>query len=258
MNAILNTAGSPPTAGNSTADAPMVLEIREADAFYGKAQILFGINVRVRHGEVVSLIGANGAGKSTTLNLVMGRLRAASGTVELDGKSIVGKSTESIISAGVACVPQRRRIFGTLTVLENLEVGAYVRRKDKGAMAATLDEVYELFPVLKKKAHMMGGILSGGEQQMLAIGRGLMSNPSLLLLDEPSMGISPKLTTEMFADIRRIAKTGRTVLIVEQNAYAALGISDYGYVLENGAVALHGEAAKLIHDDYVRQTYLGA
>jgi branched-chain amino acid transport system ATP-binding protein len=254
MSAILNTEGYPPTADKPTADAPMVLEIREADAFYGKAQILFGINVHVRHGEVVS----NGAGKSTTLNLVMGRLRAASGTVELNGKSIVGKSTESIISAGVACVPQRRRIFGTLTVLENLEVGAYVRRKDKGAMATTLDEVYGLFPVLKKKAHMMGGILSGGEQQMLAIGRGLMSNPSLLLLDEPSMGISPKLTTEMFADIRRIAKTGRTVLIVEQNAYAALGISDYGYVLENGAVALHGEAAKLIHDDYVRQTYLGA
>lgn len=238
--------------------AKMVLEIKDADAFYGKAQILFNINVRVRRGEVVSLIGANGAGKSTTLNLVMGRLRASSGTVELDGKSIVGQSTETIIAAGVACVPQRRKIFSTLTVLENLEVGAYVRRKDRALMARTLEEVYALFPVLKKKAHMMGGVLSGGEQQMLAIGRGLMSNPSLLLLDEPSMGISPKLTTEMFADIRRIAQTGRTVLIVEQNAYAALGISDYGYVLENGAVALHGEASRLIHDDYVRQTYLGA
>jgi branched-chain amino acid transport system ATP-binding protein len=238
--------------------APPVLEMRDADAYYGRAQILFGINVRVRRGEVVSLIGANGAGKSTTLNLVMGRLQAAKGTVELDGRSIAGKSTESIISAGVACVPQRRRIFGTLTVLENLEVGAYVRRKEKALIARTLDEIYALFPVLQKKAHMLGGLLSGGEQQMLAIGRGLMSNPSLLLLDEPSMGISPKLTTEMFADIRRIAQTGRTVLIVEQNAYAALGISDYGYVLENGAVALHGEAAKLIRDDYVRQTYLGA
>ena len=236
----------------------MVLEIRDADAYYGKAQILFGISVRVRQGEVVSLIGANGAGKSTTLNLVMGRLQAASGVVELEGRSIAGKSTESIISAGVACVPQRRRIFGTLTVLENLEVGAYVRRKDKALVDRTLEEVYSLFPVLREKSHMMGGVLSGGEQQMLAIGRGLMSNPSLLLLDEPSMGISPKLTAEMFADIRRIANTGRTVLIVEQNAYAALGISDYGYVLENGAVALHGEAAKLIHDDYVRQTYLGA
>ncbi|VTY39808.1 High-affinity branched-chain amino acid transport ATP-binding protein LivF [Xylophilus ampelinus] len=238
--------------------APPVLDIRQADAFYGKAQILFGVSVRVPRGKVVSLIGANGAGKSTTLNLVMGRLRASSGAVELDGRSLVGLGTEQIIAAGVACVPQRRRIFGTLTVLENLEVGAYVRRKDAAAVARTLDEVYTLFPVLKKKAHMMGGVLSGGEQQMLAIGRGLMSNPSLLLLDEPSMGISPKLTTEMFADIRRIAQTGRTVLIVEQNAYAALGISDHGYVLENGAVALEGPAAQLMHDDYVRQTYLGA
>jgi branched-chain amino acid transport system ATP-binding protein len=240
------------------APPPLVLEIRAADAYYGKAQVLFGVSVAVRRGQVVSLIGANGAGKSTTLNLVMGRLRPAAGAVELEGQSITKLSTEAIIAAGVACVPQRRRIFSTLTVLENLEVGAYVRRKDAAAVARTLDEVYALFPVLAKKAHMMGGVLSGGEQQMLAIGRGLMSNPSLLLLDEPSMGISPKLTTEMFADIRRIAQTGRTVLIVEQNAYAALGISDHGYVLENGAVALEGPAARLMHDDYVRQTYLGA
>ena len=241
MNAVLNPETSARVTVGPAPEAPMVLEIRDADAYYGKAQILFGINVRVRRGEVVSLIGANGAGKSTTLNLVMGRLRAAAGSVELDGNSIVGKSTEAIISAGVACVPQRRKIFGTLTVLENLEVGAYVRRKDAALMARTLEEVYVLsFLCSRRRAHMMGGVLSGGEQQMLAIGRGLMSNPSLLLLDEPSMGISPKLTTEMFADIRRIAKTGRTVLIVEQNAYAALGISDYGYVLENGGVALHG------------------
>lgn len=237
---------------------PLVLDIRHADAFYGKAQILFDISVRVPRGQVVSLIGANGAGKSTTLNLVMGRLRASAGAVELDGRSILGLDTEQIIAAGVACVPQRRRIFGTLTVLENLEVGAYVRRRDRAGVARTLDEVHALFPVLARKANMLGGVLSGGEQQMLAIGRGLMSNPSLLLLDEPSMGISPKLTTEMFADIRRIARTGRTVLIVEQNAYAALGISDYGYVLENGAVALEGPASELMHDDDVRQTYLGA
>lgn len=254
MNTVAELIRTPvsPDAGN------LVLDIRQADVFYGKAQVLFGVSVRVPRGQVVSLIGGNGAGKSTTLNLVMGRLRASAGFVELEGQSIVGQSTEQVIAAGVACVPQRRRIFGTLTVLENLEVGAYVRRKDAKAVARTLDEVYALFPVLKKKAHMMGGVLSGGEQQMLAIGRGLMSNPSLLLLDEPSMGISPKLTTEMFADIRRIAQTGRTVLIVEQNAYAALGISDYGYVMENGAVALEGPAGQLMHDDYVRQTYLGA
>jgi len=235
-----------------------VLDIREADAFYGKAQILFGVSVTVRRGEVVAVIGANGAGKSTTLNLVMGRLKPSGGHVELDGHSIAGAATEQIIAAGVACVPQRRRIFPTLTVLENLEVGGYVRRKDKAGLARTLDEVYGLFPVLKKKSHMLGGVLSGGEQQMLAIGRGLMSSPKLLLLDEPSMGISPKLATEMFADIKRIAQTGRTVMLVEQNAYAALGIADRGYVLENGRVALEGEAQRLIHDDYVRQTYLGA
>jgi len=237
---------------------PVVLDIRDADAQYGQAQILFGVTIHVRRGEVVAVIGANGAGKSTTLNLVMGRLRPTGGTVELEGRSIAGVPTEDIIASGVACVPQRRRIFPTLTVLENLEVGGYVRRRDKAGLARTLDEVYELFPVLKKKSHMLGGVLSGGEQQMLAIGRGLMSNPKLLLLDEPSMGISPKLTTEMFTDIKRIAQTGRTVMLVEQNAYAALGIADRGYVLENGRVALQGDAKQLIHDDYVRQTYLGA
>jgi branched-chain amino acid transport system ATP-binding protein len=255
MNAVVD---DPVTAVVAAPAATSVLDIRDADAYYGKAQILFGVSVTVRKGQVVSLIGANGAGKSTTLNLVMGRMRATSGAVELDGRSIVGRSTEDIIAAGVACVPQRRRIFSTLTVRENLEVGAYVRRKERALVARTLDEVHALFPVLEKKASMMGGVLSGGEQQMLAIGRGLMSNPSLLLLDEPSMGISPKLTSEMFADIKRIAQTGRTVLIVEQNAYAALGISDHGYVLENGAVALEGPAAHLMHNDYVRQTYLGA
>jgi len=247
-----------PAADDANQVVPLVLRVQTADAYYGKVQVLFGVSLDVRQGQVVSLIGANGAGKSTTLNLVMGRLRPAAGDVELNGRSIVGMATERIIAAGVACVPQRRRVFSTLTVLENLEVGAYVRRKDRAAVARTLDEVCTLFPVLAKKAHMMGGVLSGGEQQMLAIGRGLMSGPSLLLLDEPSMGLSPKLTTDMFADIQRIARTGRTVLIVEQNAYAALGISDHGYVLENGAVALAGPAAQLMNDDYVRQTYLGA
>jgi branched-chain amino acid transport system ATP-binding protein len=245
-------AGAAPAAGRP------VLEIDSADVFYGKAQVLFGVSLAVPAGKVVAVIGANGAGKSTTLNLVTGRVRANAGRVELNGESIVGVSTEKIISRGVACVPQRRRIFSTLTVRENLDVGAYVRRKDKAAIARTLDEVHALFPVLAKKAHLLGGVLSGGEQQMLAIARGLMSNPSLLLLDEPSMGISPRLTTEMFADIRRIAAGGRTVMLVEQNAYAALSIADYGYVLENGGVVLQGEAARLVHDDYVRQTYLGA
>jgi branched-chain amino acid transport system ATP-binding protein len=248
----------PDGAGVAPAAGRPVLEIDSADVFYGKAQVLFGVSLTVPAGKVVAVIGANGAGKSTTLNLVTGRVRANAGRVELNGESIVGVSTEKIIARGVACVPQRRRIFATLTVRENLDVGAYVRRKDKAGIARTLHEVHTLFPVLAKKAHMLGGVLSGGEQQMLAIARGLMSNPSLLLLDEPSMGISPKLTTEMFTDIRRIAAAGRTVMLVEQNAYAALSIADYGYVLENGGVVLQGEAARLVHDDYVRQTYLGA
>ncbi len=250
-------AGAETRAAAGAAAVP-VLDLRQVDAYYGKAQILFGVSVQVGRGEVVAVIGANGAGKSTVLNTVMGRLVPAAGAVELEGRSIAGRPTELIIADGVACVPQRRRIFSTLTVLENLEVGSYVRRGDKAGFARRLDEVHTLFPVLAKKANLMGGVLSGGEQQMLAIGRGLMSDPRLLLLDEPSMGISPKLTTEMFRDIRRIADGGRTVMLVEQNAYAALAVADRGYVLENGRVALAGAAADLIRDDYVRQTYLGA
>lgn len=234
------------------------LEVSEVDAFYGKAQVLYSMSVRVMPQQVVAVIGANGAGKSTTLNLMIGRVKPASGTVKLDGVPIHTESVQSIVRRGVTCVPQRRRIFGTMTVLENLEVGAYVRRHDKAAIRRNLEEVMELFPVLRKKASFLGGILSGGEQQMLAIARGVMAQPKILLLDEPSMGLSPKLTHEMFEDIKRIASTGRTVVIVEQNAYAALSVADYGYVLENGRVALSGDADVLIEDDYVRETYLGA
>lgn len=238
--------------------AETMLKVSNADAYYGKVQILFDMSVQVKKNQVVALIGANGAGKSTTLNLIVGRLKPARGDVLLDGQSIAGESIQSIAARGITCVPQRRRIFGVMTVRENLEVGSYPRRRDKAGTARILDEVFSLFPVLEKKANHLGGVLSGGEQQMLAIARGLMAQPQVLLLDEPSMGLSPKLTTEMFNDIRRIADTGRTVMIVEQNAYAALSVSDYGYVLENGSVALEGDAEKLIEDDYVRQTYLGA
>jgi len=234
------------------------LELAHVDVYYGKVQILFDLSIRARRGEVVAVIGANGAGKSTTLNLIIGRLKPTAGQVEFRSESIADRSIEQIVAGGIACVPQRRRIFGTLTVLENLEVGAYVRRRDKGAISATLDEIYELFPVLKRKTHELGGVLSGGEQQMLAVARGLMAGPSVLLLDEPSMGLSPKLTTEMFRDIRRIAQGGRTVVIVEQNAYAALGVADHGYVLEGGRIALEGSAQQLLHDDHVRDAYLGA
>ncbi|PZQ68729.1 MAG: branched-chain amino acid ABC transporter ATP-binding protein [Variovorax paradoxus] len=243
---------TPPDARSGTAE----LELSHVDVFYGKVQILFDLSIRAMPGQIVAVIGANGAGKSTTLNLIVGRLRPSAGEVSFRGRSLQQRSVD--VASGIACVPQRRRIFSTLTVRENLDVGAYVRRHDKGAVQATLDEVFELFPVLKRKAGDMGGVLSGGEQQMLAIARGLMAGPRLLLLDEPSMGLSPKLTTEMFLDIRRIARAGRTVVIVEQNAFAALSVADHGYVLEGGRVALEGPAAQLMRDDHVRAAYLGA
>lgn len=236
----------------------VMLKLSNVDSYYGKAQILFDMSLEVRERQVVAVIGANGAGKSTTLNVIIGRVKPASGSVELDGQSIAGDSVQTIVRKGITCVPQRRRIFPTMTVRENLEIGSYVRRHDRQGVRQVMEEVLDLFPVLARKANSLGGVLSGGEQQMLAIGRGLMAQPRVLLLDEPSMGLSPKLTTEMFEDIRRIADTGRTVLIVEQNAYAALSVADHGYVLENGRVALEGDAGDLIEDDYVRQTYLGA
>lgn len=236
----------------------VMLKLSNVDSYYGKAQILFDMSLEVRERQVVAVIGANGAGKSTTLNVIIGRVKPASGSVELDGQSIAGDSVQTIVRKGITCVPQRRRIFPTMTVRENLEIGSYVRRHDRQGVRQVMEEVLDLFPVLARKANALGGVLSGGEQQMLAIGRGLMAQPRVLLLDEPSMGLSPKLTTEMFEDIRRIADTGRTVLIVEQNAYAALSVADHGYVLENGRVALEGDAGDLIEDDYVRQTYLGA
>jgi branched-chain amino acid transport system ATP-binding protein len=234
------------------------LEVAHVDAHYGKAQVLFDLSLAVGEGQVVAVIGANGAGKSTTLNVIVGRLKPTAGVVKLSGRPIHLLAVDKVVASGITCVPQRRRIFSGMTVRENLEVGAYVRRHDKAAIKAGLAESFELFPVLARKSGQLGGVLSGGEQQMLAIARGLMAGPRVLLLDEPSMGLSPKLTVEMFEDIRRIARTGRTILIVEQNAYAALSVADYGYVLENGRVALSGPAEELIEDDYVRQTYLGA
>ncbi|MFB9949241.1 ABC transporter ATP-binding protein [Rhizobium puerariae] len=236
----------------------VMLKLSNVDSYYGKAQILFDLSLEVRERQVVAVIGANGAGKSTTLNVIIGRVKPASGSVTLDGRPIAGDSVQTIVGKGITCVPQRRRIFPTMTVRENLEVGSYARRHDRQGTRRVMEEVLDLFPVLAKKSGLLGGVLSGGEQQMLAIGRGLMAQPRVLLLDEPSMGLSPKLTTEMFEDIRRIADTGRTVLIVEQNAYAALSVADRGYVLENGRVALSGDADDLIENDYVRQTYLGA
>ncbi len=235
-----------------------LLHLRGVEASYGKAQILFGIDLQVSQGEVVAVIGANGAGKSTVLRIVAGLLRPTAGEVEFRGESIDRLPPSGIVARGVSMVPQYRRIFGSLTVEENLQVGGYTQRHNRSAMQETLAEVYVLFPVLAQKRRALGAVLSGGEQQMLSIGRGLMARPTLLMLDEPSMGLAPKLITQVFQDISRVAESGRTVLVVEQNAYAALSIARRGYVLENGKVALTGNAQELFHNDYVRRTYLAA
>ncbi|HYM90059.1 MAG TPA: ABC transporter ATP-binding protein, partial [bacterium] len=234
---------------------PPILQLRGIDASYGKAQILFGIDLHVLEGEVVAVIGANGSGKSTMLRVITGLLRPTAGTVVFRGEPIDRFPPHTIVARGISMVPQYRRIFGSLTVEENLEIGAYTRHRDRQAFLKFLDEAYRLFPVLAQKRYQLGGVLSGGEQQMLSIARGLMAQPSLLLLDEPSMGLAPKLIVDVFRDIRRIAESGRTVVVVEQNAYAALSIARRGYVLENGRIALAGAAQDLFHNAYVRKTY---
>ncbi|MFL6807526.1 MAG: ABC transporter ATP-binding protein [Bradyrhizobium canariense] len=235
-----------------------LLAIRSLRAAYGKIEALKGVDLEINAGEIVALIGANGAGKSTLMMTIFGKPRARAGQILYEGRDITEVPTHEIAHLRIAQSPEGRRIFPRMSVAENLQMGADATECTDAEREATLQRVFTLFPRLKERYAQRGGTLSGGEQQMLAIGRGLMSSPSLLLLDEPSMGISPKLTTWLFADIRRIAAGGRTVMVVEQNAYAALGIANHGYVLENGRVALDGPARQLLHNDYVRQTYLGA
>lgn len=235
-----------------------LLRVEDVEASYGKAPVLFGVTVEVHPGEVVALIGANGAGKSSVLKVVAGLLPPSRGRILFQGEPIHRVPPHQIVARGLTLVPQYRRIFATLTVEENLELGGYTQRRDRRRFRETREEVYALFPVLAGKRRLLGGLLSGGEQQLLAIARGMMARPHLMMLDEPSMGLSPRLTLEVFRDIRRVAATGRTILVVEQNAYAALAIARRAYVLENGRVALSGEASELVHDDYIRKTYLAA
>lgn len=217
-----------------------MLKLGGIHAGYNGVPVLFGIDIEVHAGEVVAILGANGAGKSTILRVITGLLHPTAGTVSFRGSPIHGLSPHAIVRRGIVCVPQRRRIFGGLTVRENLEM------------------VLHLFPHLEARLEQLGGTLSGGEQQMLAFARGLVAQPQLLMLDEPSLGLAPKMVTEVYTDIRRVAQTGKTVLIVEQNARAALSVAHRGYVLENGKVVLQGPARDLIHNDYVRRTYLAA
>lgn len=233
-----------------------MLEIRDLHVAYGGIQAVKGISIDVPTGQIVTLIGANGAGKSSTLRAISGLCKNRKGTISWNGKDITGYDPVSIVKAGIVMSPEGRRIFPHLTVIENLQLGAY-SRSDKVGIARDMDWVLELFPRLHERREQKGGTLSGGEQQMLAVGRALMSAPSLLMLDEPSLGLAPLLVREVFEIIKTINTKGMTVLLVEQNAHAALQVAHQAYVLETGLVTLSGTGEELIADERVRQAYLG-
>lgn len=234
-----------------------MLEIKDLEVHYGVIKAIKGISFEVNQGEVIALIGANGAGKTTTLHTITGLIRPSGGQIIFDGKDITKTPAHKIVSMGMAHVPEGRRIFQQLTVLENLKLGAYTR-KNSSEIADSLKMVYERFPRLEERKNQVAGTLSGGEQQMLAMGRALMSKPRIILMDEPSMGLSPLLVSEIFDIIKVIRESGTTVLLVEQNAQKALSIADRAYVLETGAISLSGKASDLINDESVRKAYLGA
>lgn len=223
---------------------------------YGKIAALKGITITVNEGEIVTLIGANGAGKSTTLKTISGQLSPASGTIEFEGQSIGGTPAHKVTGRGIIQVPEGRRIFPRMTVLENLEMGAFLRN-DKEGIQRDIEHVYDLFPRLKERIAQKGGTLSGGEQQMLAMGRALMAQPRLLMLDEPSMGLAPVVVETIFEIIEKLNKDGITILLVEQNANLALGVADRGYVLETGEIKLEGTGRELLANEDVRKAYLG-
>ena len=234
-----------------------MLKIENLEVSYGAVQALRGISMEVADGEIVSLIGANGAGKTTTLHAVTGLVPIKAGSVEYDGHDLRKIDPSKIVSMGLAHVPEGRQVFTRMTVAENLAMGAY-HRKDKKGIEADLERVYERFPRLKERAKQLAGTLSGGEQQMVAMGRAIMSAPKLVVMDEPSMGLSPVLVKEVFDIIQTMHESGITILLVEQNAKMALAISNRAYVLENGRITMSGDASTLLHDDKVRKAYLGA
>lgn len=234
-----------------------MLEVRDLNVYFGVIQAIKNISFDVDAGEVVALIGANGAGKTTTLHTVTGLLPAASGKITLDGKDLGKVPAHKIVSMGMAHVPEGRRVFAALSVYDNLKMGAYTR-KDKKEIEASLEMVFEAFPRLKERRNQVAGTLSGGEQQMLAMGRALMSKPRIILMDEPSMGLSPLYVTEIFEIIKKIKSEGTTVLLVEQNANMALQVADRAYVLETGRIIMDGKASDLMNDERIRKAYLGA
>jgi len=234
----------------------MLLELDNVKTYYGNIRALKGISIQVAEGEIVCLIGGNGAGKSTTLMTISGVLTPVDGDVRYQGQSIVSVRPDNIVQMGICQVPEGRMIFPLLTVMENLDLGAYLR-KDKNGIKEDFEKVFALFPVLRERSNQAGGTLSGGEQQMLAIGRALMARPKLLLLDEPSLGLAPILVDTIFEIIREINKQGTTILLVEQNAQLALQFSHRGYVIETGEIALADTSAELLNNDQVKKAYLG-
>ncbi len=233
-----------------------MLEVKKLSAHYGGIHALQGIELSVADGAIVSLIGANGAGKSTALRTIVGLVKPSGGSVAWNGETLTGLPTKDIVRRGVCLVPEGRRIFPNLTVDENLTLGAYAR-SDRPAIAADRARVFDLFPRLAERARQKAGTLSGGEQQMLAVGRALMTRPRLLMMDEPSLGLAPIVVKRIFEVVKTINAEGVTVLLIEQNARAALEIADYGYVLETGRITLHGPGKELLADDRVRRAYLG-
>ncbi len=233
-----------------------MLEVKDLCVSYGGIKALRGINMQVADKKIVSLIGANGAGKSTLLRSISGLVKAQSGSIKFDGEEILGQSIDKICKKGIALVPEGRRVFTDLTVAENLKIGAYLRN-DKDGIAKDLEWVYELFPRLKERNWQFAGTLSGGEQQMLAVGRALMSRPKLLMMDEPSLGLAPLIVQQIFSIIEEINKKGVTILLIEQNANMALKAADTAYVLETGDITLSGSGESLLADEKVREAYLG-
>lgn len=233
-----------------------MLEIKDLHVSYGGIQALRGVSLNVPDGKIVTLIGANGAGKSTLMRTISGLVKAQSGSILWNGQELLGKPIDQIVASGIAMSPEGRRVFADLTVLENLKIGAYLR-KDKAETEKDLEWVYSLFPRLRERSWQSAGTLSGGEQQMLAVGRALMSRPDMIMLDEPSLGLAPLLVKEIFNIIRRINEDGMTVLLVEQNAFAALSVAHYAYILEVGRVVLEGTGQELLENPKVKEAYLG-
>ncbi len=234
-----------------------VFKITDLRVSYGGIEALKGISMDVHQGQIVTLIGANGAGKSTTLRAISGLVRPAAGKIEFLGKDITGMDTQKVVEAGISLVPEGRRVFPNLTVLENLKIGAYLR-KDEAAIKKDLAEVYDLFPRLKEREWQLAGTLSGGEQQMLAVGRAMMAKPKVMMMDEPSLGLAPLVVKNIFSIIMELKRRGMTILLIEQNANAALKCADYGFVLETGRITMQGTGAQLLSDPRVKEAYLGS